>query len=1244
MATSLGDDILLLHRLKGRESLGRLFSYHLELLSETNDLDLAAFIGQPLCVRIERPVGGRRFLHGMVNQFVQTDDAFGLARYEATVVPAMWGLTQMTDCRIFQDLSAVDVVRQVLQEHAIRFDESLSREYAVRPYCVQYCETTFDFVQRLLEEEGIYSFFEHEENEHRLILVDSVAAHESIEGYERIPYSHDEDEFERVFSWRQQRDLRSGAFASTDFDFNVPKKMLEVNASPLDDDANSNLEVFAFPGKYTDLERGQDLARVRVDQIRVPNGTIQGCTTAHGLATGAVFSLDRHPRDDQNSTFLVVETEIELESDLFGSSDRMTRREDPSELQCRFKAIDTSQQVFRPERTTARPIIHGLQTALVVGDDGEEIATDEFGRIRVMFHWDRYASGARDSSCAIRVATQWAGKKWGKINIPRVGQEVIVAFEEGDPDRPLIIGSLFNGDHRPPYELPKDASVSTTKSQSTPDGTEGHELRFQDKKGLEQLFLHAKRRMDQLVSGTLFETSHGSKHVRVGGKKSGDLRVLANQNKDAVVKKDVFTKVAGYTHALLERIIRLKYTEGAMIRGLGETIVRIDELDVKSHTLDIDNQQMIVQSGERMDVRANKLRVEANEIFIGVGENSIRISESGIVIQGQTVKINNPPPLPVDKTDPPQVDEIAGLLPPFEASSATSALPSKSGRGGGGRSRTRGPEIPMDGPDFPELKLKRPKINWPDPPPPPVIPPVVCPDVCGHTCELDSIKATCEHHDRSVRTFSWMAPTGRGAVLEVVPHYESGAPMTIDHILLEAETKDECGLHPVWSIQTTVSGAGGMFGDPDTTLDLSAQGPETSFEASNDGLTPVWDPGKNRKRRYAIKASACEPSELKLFVDVMPPPLETEMFTTTDDVMDALMHEAIEALVTRDNYEVALKLMPKNWRVFCEKFIPESLIPDQIKLDNRIGDSSIFAQWEERESGFFNHTVWYRYDVNVDYDERFFKHTYSFDRIGEDATAAASKEYVELAEELAATVISDRLGDHLGFFDTVFPEIALEAQDLYSDLAARQILKGLKGEFVSEGKLKMRWVRETEGDAFDWKVEPEPGSYGMKVENTLSFSSRIELPVPRYRPSSGAAPGDLLIGDYTCERFHSVGDLPPVMRWPDEAFRGSGADTWPTVVLEFTLTFVTEDEHEPFIDEDGFGVESAYTRPVRADITIGTVATDPQSTEFFEHAINSPLPFTWDYNPTVKSFPLPSLRKYLWRASIDELKRKPIPV
>ncbi len=496
----LGPDVLLLREVTVTEELGRLFSIELELGS-SQDIDFEQLLGQNVSIRLDFINRGQRYFNGFVTSLSQAPSEGRFARYHATVQPWLWFLTRTADCRIFQNMTVPDIIKEVCKDQGFTdIEDRLSGSYRSWDYCVQYRETDFNFISRLMEQEGIYYYFMHEEGKHTLYLADGINSHEPVPDNESIPYYPPDQvatrEEECISAWYLSKNVQPGTYVLNDFDFVRPKADLKVNSSIAQAHDRADYEIYDYPGEYVVSDEGDHYVRTRIEELHSQYEQAQGESVVRGLLCGGIFNLENFPRDDQNREYLLTSITHTIHADSFEAS----RESAGISYRNSFTVIESSIP-YRPERITPKPIVQGPQTAIVVGPSGEEIYTDEHGRVKLQFHWDRYGNSDENSSCWVRVSQLWAGKTWGGIHIPRIGQEVIVEFLEGDPDRPIITGRVYNGDQTPPYDLPANKTQSGIKSRSSKGGSGANfnEIRFEDKKGEEQIYIHAEKNQDNIV-------------------------------------------------------------------------------------------------------------------------------------------------------------------------------------------------------------------------------------------------------------------------------------------------------------------------------------------------------------------------------------------------------------------------------------------------------------------------------------------------------------------------------------------------------------------------------------------------------------------------------------------------------------------------------------------------------------------------------------------------------------------------
>jgi type VI secretion system secreted protein VgrG len=491
-------------------SLSMLGEMTLGLISEKPDLKPEDLLGKPVTVTLELRDDTKRHFHGYVTRF-----GLGVHRgryhgYQATLRPWLWFLTRTSDCRIFQELTVPDIVKKVFEDHSIAdFEFKLFRPYRKWSYCVQYRESDYNFVARLLEHEGIYWYFEHTDSAHKLVLVDSQSAHDAVAGYESLPYFENAAEAppdtDHISRWHFARAVKTGLVVTTSYDFERPSTSLQVEKKKQRSYELSDYEQFDYQGDYSQADDGTHWVDNRVDELQSRFELLRGSSNAQGLSCGHLLKMARHPRDDQNAEYLVTAESVHAHQATGESGSS-------HDYSCDFSAIPSAQQ-FRAPRRTPKPFVQGPQTAVVVGPSGDEIYTDKYGRVKVQFHWDRYGKKDEKSGCWVRVSQPWAGKNFGAIHTPRIGQEVVVDFLEGDPDQPIITGRVYNAEQMPPWELPANATQSGILTRSSKGGAYGNAnaIRFEDRMGSEQLWIHAEKNQDIEVEN---DETHSVGHDR----------------------------------------------------------------------------------------------------------------------------------------------------------------------------------------------------------------------------------------------------------------------------------------------------------------------------------------------------------------------------------------------------------------------------------------------------------------------------------------------------------------------------------------------------------------------------------------------------------------------------------------------------------------------------------------------------------------------------------------------------------
>ena len=607
------DGVLAFRRMSAFERMSQPFEYRVlgvieEPIEKVDDL-----LGKKCCVDYRHDQGTLRYFHGRCAQITLVGgDTSGHYLYQLILRPDFWFLSHNRDCRIYQNKDVQEIISDVLQRNRITPDFKLEASYVKRDYCVQYRESDFDFVSRLMEEEGIFYFFKHEENSHKMVIADNKAVHAKVPGYEQLPYYPPLDGGTRredhLDEWIPQHGVGAAAAKLADFNFEKPQPIVEAKTSP-EAFPGDAAEVLDYPGGFLDQGEAKRRAEQRLLIERALRVTVTAAGDAIGLVAGAKFTLENHPVDAQNADYVVVEARHHIEGDAYHSGGAPAGRD-------RVDIIAIPEATaFRKAMETPRPTIVGVQTALVTGTAGEEIDTDKFGRIRVVFHWDTHGRDAKPTSCWIRVAQSMAGKSWGAVFIPRVGQEVLVEFIDGNPDRPIVTGVVYNGDQAPPYSLPGEKTKSTWKTNSSKGGGGFNEIRFEDKKGSEEIYIHSQK----------------------------DQNVVVLNNLDSKIKNDETRTVTNNRTTTLEK---------------GDETLSI-KMGNRAEELEMGNDSLRLKMGNQSTkLDLGKQDTEAlQSIEFKVGQSSVKIDQMGVTIKGMMIKIEGT-----------VMTEVKGLMTNVEAS------------------------------------------------------------------------------------------------------------------------------------------------------------------------------------------------------------------------------------------------------------------------------------------------------------------------------------------------------------------------------------------------------------------------------------------------------------------------------------------------------------------------------------------------------------------------------------------------
>ncbi|CXA23819.1 Rhs-family protein [Salmonella enterica subsp. enterica serovar Typhi] len=497
---------LLFASLDGGETLSELFSYVVQLktpdtlnlgyVSPAANLPLKPMVGKDLCVNIELDGGGKRHISGLVTAARVVGHEGRSVTYELRMEPWVKLLTHTSDYKAFQNKTVVDILDEVLAEYPYPVEKRLVESYPVRTWQVQYGETDFDFLQRLMQEWGIYWWFEHSEDSHTLVLADAISAHKACPDSPLVEWHQEGLKLDKEFihTITANESLRTGQWVLDDFDFTKPRSLLANTVANPRETGHATYEHYEWPGDYFDKSEGEMLTRIRMEAQRSPGSRMLGGGNIRTLMTGYTFTLENYPTAEVNQEYLLMQTLLFVQDNAQHSG-----QDQHFTFSTRFE-LHPTREVFRPQRTVSKPHTKGPQSAIVTGPAGQEIWTDQYGRVKVQFGWDRYGKMDENSSCWIRVSYPWAGKGFGMIQIPRIGQEVLVDFKNGDPDLPIIVGRTYNQDTMPPWGLPGMASQSGIFSHSLYGGpTNGNMLRFDDKTGAEEVKFHAEKDLNTTV-------------------------------------------------------------------------------------------------------------------------------------------------------------------------------------------------------------------------------------------------------------------------------------------------------------------------------------------------------------------------------------------------------------------------------------------------------------------------------------------------------------------------------------------------------------------------------------------------------------------------------------------------------------------------------------------------------------------------------------------------------------------------
>jgi len=631
--TPLGKDVLLLKGFSGHESVSQLFRFDVDLLSEVEPaLDFDKIIGKRVTISVKH-AGGTRFIDGIVRRFSQGAGDATFASYRAEVVPWLWLLTQTADCRIFQNMSIPDIIQKVFKDLGFTdFRMDVAGSFPPREYCVQYRETDFNFVSRLMEQYGLYYFFEHADSKHTLVVANRPTSHRACSPAAvryQSPVGATVVPDEVVTEFTKQQEIRPGKYALTDYNFETPSVNLAVNVESVYPSLTATkFEVYDYPGEYLKHDEGDGLVKLRIEEEEAQRQVLSGAGSCAQFTAGFRFEISGHARKDIDGAYVLLGVGHVADEQGYRSGEG-TASSYANSFSCAPAGVP-----FRPPRVTPRPVIQGSQTAEVVGPKGEEIFTDRFGRVKVQFHWDREGKKDANSSCWIRVSHPWAGKGWGLVAIPRIGQEVVVDFLEGDPDQPLVTGRVYNGELMPPYTLPAGGVVSGVKSNSTKGGDGYNEIALDDTKGKELIRIHGQYDKQVTIRHDRTESVGNDETISIGNNRTENVEknesITIGSNRTENVGKDESITIDG------NRTESVAKNESI---DIGEE--RTESVGKNEQVKIGDKRTHRIGNDDTLEVGKNLVINAGDSITIRTGDAMITMKKNGdIQIKGKNVSVD----------------------------------------------------------------------------------------------------------------------------------------------------------------------------------------------------------------------------------------------------------------------------------------------------------------------------------------------------------------------------------------------------------------------------------------------------------------------------------------------------------------------------------------------------------------------------------------------------------------------------
>ncbi|AZD82708.1 type VI secretion system tip protein VgrG [Pseudomonas chlororaphis] len=599
---------------EGIEGISQPFRFDLELVSENPDLDLETLLHKQAFLAFDPQGSG---IHGQIYRVAQGDAGKRLTRYKVSLVPQLAYLEHRTNQRIYQQMSAPKIIALILEEHGIQgnaYQFQLGTPCPDRDYCVQYDETDLHFIQRLCEEEGLHYHFQHSPQGHLLVFGDDQTVFPKLgQPTAYIQGSGMVADEPVIKGFNLRLETRTRRTTRRDYDFEKPRLQLEAAYKPEAESEEPDLEDYDYPGRFTDRARGKFLSQRALERHRADYQQAEGWGDQTRLVSGHFLELSEHPRSEWNDLWLLTHIVHEgkqpqvLEESVTSDT---TDNKDDFHQGYRNRFLATPWQVFyRPALNHPKPRVLGSQTAVVTGPKGEEIHCDPYGRVKVQFHWDREGKADDKTSCWLRVSSSWAGDRYGALVIPRIGMEVLVTFLEGDPDQPLITGCLYHKEHPVPYALPANKTRTVFKSMSSPGGAGYNELRIEDKKGAEQIFIHAQRDWDENIE-------HDQK-IRIG------------HERHDTVEKNSYTELKAEEH-------RITHADRKTETRADDHLTVGENQHIKLGTA------QLTKAGQEIHLKAGaKMVIEAgSELTIKAGGSFIKLDAGGVTVVGPVVKIN----------------------------------------------------------------------------------------------------------------------------------------------------------------------------------------------------------------------------------------------------------------------------------------------------------------------------------------------------------------------------------------------------------------------------------------------------------------------------------------------------------------------------------------------------------------------------------------------------------------------------